>query len=129
MANTVTIQTRRPGEPTVLARLQGLFPTSPTSMQQSVPAMPESPQVQSPRRSTPKSLKIRIHTWNMHDSVPKVRSILRHRYRNQLTSAIQGDLEELLGKVPFYTAPDTPPAGSFPQLSVDDCHPYHLVVM
>ncbi|KAJ6607363.1 Endonuclease/exonuclease/phosphatase [Mycena sp. CBHHK59/15] len=113
-ASTVTIQTRRSGQPTVLARLQGLFPTSPTTTTHPTSPIPESPQVKSTRRSSifaPKPLKVRIHTWNMHDSVPK------------------GDLEELLGKVPSYTTPNVPPAGSFPQLPVDDRHPYHIVVV
>ncbi|KAJ7274558.1 Endonuclease/exonuclease/phosphatase [Mycena haematopus] len=99
----------------ILARLQGLFPTSPTSDTQ--PSLPEPPPIASPRRSSrrssivvPNGLKIRLVTWNMHDSVPK------------------GDLEELLGKVPSYTAPDVPPIG-FPQLPPDDRHPYHLVVV
>ncbi|KAJ7475671.1 inositol polyphosphate phosphatase [Mycena latifolia] len=111
-ASTVTVQTRRLGQPTVLARLQGLFPASPTTGTHPPPSMPEP--LASPQRSNPtlpKSLKIRIVTWNMHDSVPK------------------GDLEELLGKVPSYTTPDVPPARSFPQLPVDDQHPYHLVVI
>ncbi|KAJ7726045.1 inositol polyphosphate phosphatase [Mycena maculata] len=108
-ASTVAIQTRNPGHPTVLARLQGLFPTSPTTGVQPVPESPVSP-----RRSSiaaPKFLKVRIVTWNMHDSVPK------------------GDLEELLGKVPSYVTPDIPIAGLFPQLPPGDCHPYHLVVI
>ncbi|KAJ7219954.1 inositol polyphosphate phosphatase [Mycena pura] len=103
-ASTVTIQTRRTGQPTVLARLQGLFPTSPTTGINPIPSVP----AQSPRRP-PKSLKIRIVTWNMHDSIPK------------------GDLEELLGKVPFYRAPEQP--FGFPQFPVEDVHPYHLVVI
>ncbi|KAJ7494584.1 inositol polyphosphate phosphatase [Mycena galericulata] len=110
----VTIQTRNPGQPTVLARLQGLFPTSPTSSTYPVSPLPESPQNKPPRRSSIvalKSLKVRIVTWNMHDSVPK------------------GDLEELLGKVPSYTTPDVPISGLFPQLPPGDCHPYHLVVI
>ncbi|KAJ6577235.1 Endonuclease/exonuclease/phosphatase [Mycena capillaripes] len=90
----------------------GLFPTSPTTNTHPTPSMPEPPPM-SPRRSsivTPKALKVRIVTWNMHDSVPK------------------GDLEELLGKVPSYTAPDAP-TGAFPQLPAFDGHPYHLVVI
>ncbi|KAJ6544832.1 inositol polyphosphate phosphatase [Mycena vulgaris] len=112
-ASTVTIHTRNPGQPTVLARLQGLFPTSPTTGTHPIPTMPmpEPLAPQRPNPAVPKSLKVRIVTWNMHDSVPK------------------GDLEELLGKVPSYRPSEIPTAGSFPQLPVDDHHPYHLVVI
>ncbi|KAF7330418.1 Inositol polyphosphate 5-phosphatase [Mycena venus] len=101
---------RRPPQP-ILARLQGLFPVSPTTSTPP-PPMPETPRILSPRRSSMviKGLKVRIVTWNMHDSIPK------------------GDLEELLGKVASYTTPDVPPSG-FPQLPPDDRHPYHLVVV
>ncbi|KAJ6513431.1 inositol polyphosphate phosphatase [Mycena sanguinolenta] len=111
--STITIP-RKPQLP-VLARLQGLFPSSPTT--DTPPSLPEPSPIVSPRRSSrrssavvPNGLKIRLVTWNMHDSLPK------------------GDLEELLGKVPSYTAPDVPPTG-FPQLPPDDRHPYHLVVV
>lgn len=40
----------------------------------------------------------------------------------------QGDLEELLSKVPVYTGP-TVPQGTFPQLLNDGNHPYHLIVV
>ncbi|KAJ7178628.1 inositol polyphosphate phosphatase [Mycena crocata] len=113
-ASTVTVQTRRPGQPTVLARLQGLFPTSPIAGTFPVPAVPEPPQIASPRRASvalPKSLKIKIVSWNMAETTPK------------------GDLEELLGKVPLYTPPDNSTTGVFPQLPADDHHPYHLVVI
>jgi len=39
----------------------------------------------------------------------------------------QGDLEELLGKVPIYVTPNS--VHQFPVFSDDDTHPYHLVVM
>ncbi|KAJ7637593.1 inositol polyphosphate phosphatase [Mycena polygramma] len=110
-ASTITIPTR-PGQP-ILARLQGLFPTSPTTSAHPTTSATHEPLPTPPRRSSivvPKALKVRIVTWNMHDSVPK------------------GDLEELLGKVPSYTAPDVP-TGSFPQLPAFDGHPYHLVVI
>ncbi|KAJ7903712.1 inositol polyphosphate phosphatase [Mycena olivaceomarginata] len=118
-ASTTNIP-RRPPQP-ILARLQGLFPASPTT--DTPPPMPEPLSSNSSSRrfnipKTPKirssivpnSLKVRIVTWNMHDSIPK------------------GDLEELLGKVPAYTTPDVPPSG-FPQLPPEDCHPYHFVVV
>ncbi|KAJ7650437.1 inositol polyphosphate phosphatase [Roridomyces roridus] len=90
----------------VAIRLQHLFSsTTPAS-----PA-PVSPDQQPPRQSSaPKPVKIRIVTWNMHDSLPK------------------GDLEELLGKVPCYVAPEVP-ATLFPQLPPGDTHPYHLVIV
>ncbi|KAJ7674178.1 hypothetical protein B0H17DRAFT_1082439 [Mycena rosella] len=71
-ASTVTVQTRRPGQPTVLARLQGLFPASPTTGTFSAPIMPEP--LTPPQRSNPivpRRLTARIVSWNMHDSVPK----------------------------------------------------------
>ena len=40
----------------------------------------------------------------------------------------QGDLEELLGKVPPYNPSATQP-GAIPRLPPDASHPYHLVVM
>ncbi|KAH6909187.1 hypothetical protein BKA70DRAFT_1277736 [Coprinopsis sp. MPI-PUGE-AT-0042] len=58
----------------------------------------------------PKGLKVRMVTWNMHDSLPK------------------GELEELLGKVPAYTGPTCPP-GTFPTLPAGSDHPYHFVVV
>ena len=90
------------------------------------------------------SIKVRIITWNMHDSVPK------------------GDLEVLLGKAGQYVAPepdwdisydsdednsdvnagqrqprgahvvgqeDIPRADRIPPLPHDDSHPYHLLVI
>ncbi|KAJ7773047.1 inositol polyphosphate phosphatase [Mycena metata] len=109
-ATTVSRPTHT-GQP-ILARLQGLFPASPTTGTHPTPTMSELPPITSPPRSSvvAKALKVRIISWNMHDSVPK------------------GDLEELLGKVPSYTGPDAP-SGSFPQLPADDHHPYHLVVI
>ncbi|CAA7265565.1 unnamed protein product [Cyclocybe aegerita] len=109
---------RRPGQQNaVFSRLQSLFPTSPHAHisapsprfgdvldEKSVP----SP---TPRISPvdPKFMKIRIVTWNMHESLPK------------------GDLEELLGKVPLYTTPSQ--SSSILQLPNDGNHPYHLVVI
>ncbi|SPO21652.1 uncharacterized protein UTRI_01134_B [Ustilago trichophora] len=90
------------------------------------------------------SIKVRVITWNMHDSVPK------------------GDLEVLLGKAGPYVAPDpdwdisydsaddnddadaqhkqrrgshvvgqehVPRADRIPPLPHDDSHPYHLLVI
>ncbi|KAF8150564.1 Endonuclease/exonuclease/phosphatase [Crassisporium funariophilum] len=118
---TVTIKRRQGQQPTVLARLHGLFPHSPQTPVYTTPTRPGDssaphekamppPSSRKPPVITPKFLKIRILTWNMHDSLPK------------------GDLEELLGKVPFYTAPTAKPEG-FPELPNDEKHPYHLVVV
>ncbi|KAF5327112.1 hypothetical protein D9619_004523 [Psilocybe cf. subviscida] len=115
------------GQPqSVLDRLQRLFPHSPRP----TPSTPTSAAAtrpgddmlhESPTHSSnpllptsgpvdPKFLKIRLLTWNMHDSLPK------------------GDLEELLGKVPVYSRP-TVPSGAFPALPNDENHSYHLVVV
>ncbi|KAG6828145.1 hypothetical protein H0H92_009031 [Tricholoma furcatifolium] len=94
----------------VFARLQNLFPQTPTHPHaQSEKALPPLPSGAPKLR---KALKVRIITWNMHDSVPK------------------GDLEELLGKVPLWTPPDDEEAiSSIPAFTLDDAHPYHLVVV
>lgn len=44
---------------------------------------------------------------------------------------MQGDLTELLGKVPVYQPeqPDGAPLASVPSLPADGKHPYHFVVM
>ncbi|KAF8962697.1 Endonuclease/exonuclease/phosphatase [Flammula alnicola] len=107
-------------QPTVLNRLQGLFPHSPqipssTTMTRPGDTSQLETMILSPPSSKapnidPKFLKIRLLTWNMHDSLPK------------------GDLEDLLGKVPLYTGPMAPP-GAFPYLLNDGSHPYHLVVV
>ncbi|KAH0833128.1 Endonuclease/exonuclease/phosphatase [Lanmaoa asiatica] len=106
----------RQGQQTVFARLQSLFPASPGTA--AIPSFPQndvtfpSPKFQSSRKH-PKFLKIRILTWNMHDSLPK------------------GDLEELLGTVSPHgnhrRGLDNVP--TFPVLSTEPVHPYHLVVV
>ncbi|TFK50038.1 DNase I-like protein [Heliocybe sulcata] len=58
----------------------------------------------------PKLLKVRIVTWNMHDSLPK------------------GNLEELFGVVPPYTPTEGESKG-LPELAADDRHPYHIIVI
>ncbi|THV03175.1 DNase I-like protein [Dendrothele bispora CBS 962.96] len=106
-------ESRNSGQQTMFARLQGLFPNSiPANGSNSSPETPLSDPNDSTRESSARFLKIRIVTWNMHDSVPK------------------GDLEELLGKVPSYT-PLSPSSGppSFPQFPLDDNHPYHLILV
>ncbi|KAF9267628.1 DNase I-like protein [Marasmius fiardii PR-910] len=108
------VQTKNSSQQTVLSRLQGLFPNPPSSSGSPVPSANDlggHPRPGSSQRvhNLPKSLKVRILTWNMHDSVPK------------------GDLEELFGKVPFYT-PSTA-STSLPQFASDTEHPYHLIVV
>ncbi|KAG6873244.1 hypothetical protein C0995_001264 [Termitomyces sp. Mi166 len=101
-------------QPAVLARLQALFPPTPT--QSSVPAeksfLPVS--LPKPASKTRKAFKIRILTWNMHDSVPK---------------ACFGDLEELLGKVPLWSPSNSTASGRIPNFPLEAAHPYHLVVV
>jgi hypothetical protein len=41
----------------------------------------------------------------------------------------QGELDEILGRVPTYNTSLTPESEYFPNLSNDANHPYHLVVM
>ncbi|KIJ66753.1 hypothetical protein HYDPIDRAFT_108686 [Hydnomerulius pinastri MD-312] len=99
----------------IFSRLQALFPASPgttasPTFSQNDVAFP-SPRLQSPRRP-PKFMKVRIVTWNMHDSLPK------------------GDLEELLGVVSPHGNPKRGnDAAAFPTLSAEPAHPYHLVVV
>ena len=58
----------------VLARLQALFPSAPHSQPNSSPLSPEPVQVPPPvpPKPPPKFIKLRLLTWNMHDSLPKV---------------------------------------------------------
>ncbi|KAL0573409.1 hypothetical protein V5O48_008557 [Marasmius crinis-equi] len=111
----LSVQTRNPNQQTVFARLQGLFPNTNPGSGSGISANndPGSSDKRpgSSQRSVnlPKSLKIRLLTWNMHDSVPK------------------GDLEMLFGKAPFYTP--TPDTGSLPQFPSEPDHPYHLIVV
>ncbi|KAI9512955.1 hypothetical protein F5148DRAFT_560294 [Russula earlei] len=66
---------------------------------------------QAPPRQ-PTFLKVRIVTWNMHESLPK------------------GDLQELLGHVPIYNAPpEDHVSKGLPQVPHDSEHTYHLVVI
>ncbi|KAF9223546.1 DNase I-like protein [Gyrodon lividus] len=115
-SNSRQSRTSRQGQQTVFSRLHSLFPpssgtaASPTPPQ-NVVAFP-SPRLQSPR-VPPKFMKIRILTWNMHDSLPR------------------GDLEELLGAVSPRGNHERGPndAPTPPMLSAEPAHPYHLVVV
>lgn len=59
----------------VFARLQGLFPPSlsPSGSQSVSTPIPSPRAVTYPSVSNPQFIKTRIITWNMHDSLPKVR--------------------------------------------------------
>ena len=69
----------------------------------------------------------------MHDSLPRVSSACPSGlvgYAHTMI-CVQGDLEELLGKVPPWTPSQTTPvpAGQIPDLGKEAGHPYHLVVV
>ncbi|GLB40612.1 putative inositol polyphosphate phosphatase, catalytic domain homologues [Lyophyllum shimeji] len=119
-ASTLAGQGQRPAQQTaVFARLQALLPPaphaastptiqSPRSMQEkALPPLPSQKRPPAPR----KALKVRIITWNMHDSLPK------------------GDLEELLGKVPLWSPASSNTSGGIPEFPLEAEHPYHLVVV
>lgn len=105
-----------PSKQTVLSRLHSLLPASSRTLSRTSTAHSNAPPTLplislTDKPEEPKFLKIRIMTWNMHDSLPK------------------GNLEELLGHVDPYTSRDIPiKAGSIPYLPDDGSHPYHLVV-
>ncbi|KAL5525973.1 hypothetical protein ACEPAG_7311 [Sanghuangporus baumii] len=104
------------GQPTILTRLQSLFPTT-SSPRTSAVVAPISPELkvstEASARPLPRFLKIRIVSWNMHDSLPK------------------GNLEDLLGTVPPYVpcSGNEPDRLRFPNMSMEDGHPYHVVVV
>ncbi|KAH9943712.1 DNase I-like protein [Amylocystis lapponica] len=104
----------------VIARLQALFPSPPLSSVQSPP--PTNPRhgfeggpPLSPRHGPADRpfLKVRVMTWNMHDSLPK------------------GDLGELLGVVSPTATPSThvQEGSALSALRADTDHPYHIVVV
>ncbi|KAH9958573.1 hypothetical protein BC827DRAFT_1218921 [Russula dissimulans] len=102
-----------PSRPALFTRLHALLPQSPLSAHLSTDGNnPSSPSaIQAPQRQ-PTFLKVRIVTWNMHESLPK------------------GDLQELLGHVPTYTSPaEEHPSTSLPHVPNDAEHAYHLVVI
>lgn len=84
--------------------------TSPISTMAS-PSSPSSSQTQPGPPGPRKSLKVKIVSWNMADSLPK------------------GDLCELFGTLPPYSPPSSPPT-SLPDFDTsNDSHPYHLIVV
>ncbi|KAI9440235.1 DNase I-like protein [Lactarius psammicola] len=100
-----------PSRPALFTRLHALLPQGPLSTQTSSHDANSSLPTAQPRQPT--FLKVRIVTWNMHESLPK------------------GDLQELLGEVPVNTPPpsDEHPSTSLPRLANDSNHTYHLVVI
>ncbi|KAI9066127.1 DNase I-like protein [Trametes sanguinea] len=104
----------KPGHSNVLARLQALFPHP--NAQPPPPNPADSPvTLHSPIPDPPKFIKVRILTWNMHDSLPK------------------GDVEELLGSVPLPNPSDSLPKDdsthSLPAFPANADHPYHIVIV
>ncbi|KAI0090185.1 Endonuclease/exonuclease/phosphatase [Irpex rosettiformis] len=94
----------------VIARLHGLFPANHHELQVEGDAGKGSNQRAHKDKPPSKYIKIRMITWNMHDSVPK------------------GDLQDLLGVVSDDPAGQTEP-GSLPAFPLDDSHPYHLIIV
>ncbi|KAH9068209.1 DNase I-like protein [Lactarius deliciosus] len=100
-----------PSRPALFTRLQSLLPQGSSSTQTSSHDGNSSLPTAQPRQPT--FLKVRIVTWNMHESLPK------------------GDLQELLGEVPVSTPSpsDEHPSTNLPRLANDSNHTYHLVVI
>ena len=81
----------RKGHPNVFSRLQALFPASPSL---SSPLPPRTPSLGTDASNKhahaipppAKSLKVRIITWNMHESLPKVRPRSSVRLRARIPS-------------------------------------------
>ncbi|KAI0350062.1 DNase I-like protein [Trametes cingulata] len=104
----------RPAHSNVLARLQALFPSAPHPPPQPNTLPADSPlSLQPPPPEPPKFIKVRILTWNMHDSLPK------------------GDVEELLGSVPVSNPalPPPPASSDLPAFPANPDHPYHVVIV
>ncbi|KAF9493363.1 DNase I-like protein [Pleurotus eryngii] len=100
---------------TVLAHIQSLVgkqgAVSDSPNAKPPPQPPGPATAKQPSQRGAKALKIKIVTWNMHDSLPK------------------GNLEELLGGVPLYTKAKTESTSGLPNLPSEDVHPYHIVVV
>jgi len=95
-------------QPSVLTRLQGLFPNStndtttphPADSTQHDKAISStlSPPVTRAPTIDPKFLKVRILTWNMHDSLPKVFVVLREWVVNLTRSPLAGRDRRIVGE-------------------------------
>ncbi|CAK5268597.1 unnamed protein product, partial [Mycena citricolor] len=78
--------------------------------------------------AAPKSLKVRIVTWNMHDSLPQVgRYYLVHI--SGLRAVNPGRFRGTLGESPTVHYQRGFSRHRFPSTSADDAHPYHLVIV
>ncbi|CDO74365.1 hypothetical protein BN946_scf184355.g13 [Trametes cinnabarina] len=120
----------------VLARLQALFPSAPHLNVHHPPNPADSPATpHSPVPDPPKFIKVRILTWNMHDSLPKVRFPISTLFslRSHILLPVQGDVEELLGSVPISNPsdplPKDDPPPSLPAFPANPEHPYHIVIV
>lgn len=115
----------------VISRLHALFPTSHELHGDADSAKPV-PHSQRARRSRPPSrcLKMRMLTWNMHDSLPKV-SFYGASLSFSLThTSSQGDLQDLLGVVDHdVDVSSISEGGAIPLYPLDTNHPYHLIVV
>ncbi|KAH9988985.1 hypothetical protein BJV77DRAFT_1018835 [Russula vinacea] len=99
-----------PSRPALFTRLQTLLPQSSLSAHLSADGNNPSSTSAPPLHQT--FLKVRIVTWNMHESIPK------------------GDLQELLGQVPTYTSPiEEHSSTDLPRLPNNAEHAYHLIVV
>lgn len=95
-------------QPSVLTRLQGLFPNStndtitprPGDLTQHdkavLPTLP--PPVTRAPTIDPKFLKVRILTWNMHDSLPKVFVVWGERVVDLTRSSLAGRDRRIVGE-------------------------------
>ncbi|KAI0784455.1 hypothetical protein C8Q75DRAFT_778933 [Abortiporus biennis] len=96
-----------------MARLHALFPSPSGTTDSQSPYTAQPSEAMSQRKKQRNFIKVRILTWNMHDSIPK------------------GDLSELLGEViandPSFLPPESQP--TLTQLSNDPNPPYHLIVV
>lgn len=106
-ASNPTLSVRGP-QSGVFARLHTLFPSSdpispkPVNGKNTVP-----PTTDVPKRS--RSLKLRIVSWNMHESLPK------------------GELDALLGSVPPYMSSGS--LGTLSDFGEGKDHPYHVIIV
>ncbi|PCH42639.1 DNase I-like protein [Wolfiporia cocos MD-104 SS10] len=121
----------RAGQSNVARRLQALFPSSPPSPSKDPSASPqpsrlELPQPPPAQPSSRPFLKVRILTWNMHDSLPKVFTPELVLKVTGLLKHVKGDLTELLGPIPAHNPVASP---GLPTLSSDPSHPYHIVIV
>lgn len=131
----------RIGQSNMLARLHSLLPSAistknamdlPTLQATSQSSMIPESSVPKPTQPAPRPLKVRIVTWNMHDTLPKVRCVpALTGYHSYIVYFNQGNLEDLLGTVAPYVPYPEGETDKFriPNMTLEDCHPYHIVVV